>query len=376
MHSFQKPVPRMWAGSTKRVCSLVVAVLLSVVSYPACTTYDSPPRPAIEGLTNGLLSDVKAPLVIEFSEPVNASTLRVKVVRFETDIEGNLFDEDADPATNLEVFARYPPVTNDEIAEGVEPLGEATLSDDRKTLTFLPFTTLPVGPTLAVIVDAGLTDDGGRKTIVRDVIKFGYEFKCSGTKGSKIFPSGTYFFVVNVEKPLGLQVQLLGAIDIDPNTGKFIGAFTNADRNRTQQCPMQCTADEACRMLPAPACVQPSERAGLVDEYPDWVPNNSPPTGYSFVATGCVEDQGDNVAVFKNAPVDAAIAQPPILIKGIELTSEWRVSDDGALRGSGSFIASQVYLGTNASGIGSGDFTARLIPAGEEPPDVPQPPAP
>src|ERR1019366_2524830 len=56
----------------------------------ACQTYVSPPVPTIEGLTNGLLSNPSAPLVIDFSKAIDPATLSLKVIKFDPNSLGQL----------------------------------------------------------------------------------------------------------------------------------------------------------------------------------------------------------------------------------------------------------------------------------------------
>src|SRR5205814_1326980 len=118
------------------------------------------------------------------------------------------------------------------------------------------------------------------------------------------FRSGDFFFLAAVKAPITTQVQLFASIRLDAASGAFVGQFTNADRNKSpHRCPTRCKAGEVCRLLPAPACALPSDPAGSVDEFGDYVPNDAPPTGYSFTAHGCAIDQPDGSAVFDTAPV-------------------------------------------------------------------------
>ena len=70
---------------------LLVLVAVAVVAAGAsCERYEAPPRPVVEGLSSGVLTDPRAPIVIDFGTPVDESTLFVKVALAETDAEGNL----------------------------------------------------------------------------------------------------------------------------------------------------------------------------------------------------------------------------------------------------------------------------------------------
>lgn len=332
----------------------LVSVL--VLSAPGCQTYYSPPRPSIEGLVKGTLPDPSAPLVIQFSAPVNPKTLKVKVVKLITDIEGNLGDEDNDPNTSLDLLYSF--------TDTDETGGVGDLAPDRKSLSIKFDATPPVGPSLAVLVEPGLADDAGHKTGVRERLVFGYEFDCGSASATSAFPSGVYYFLVEVEKPIQTQIQLWADIRVDQTTGKVQAEFTNADRNPDpNRCNPPCQSTEACRLLPAQQCVIPSTKAGEVDEYPDWIANAVPPTGYFFSADGCVSEK-DGVVRFANIPTDVTIQSPAIKVIGIQLSASFATDDKGVFRGTGALTATNVEP---LNGPGSGTMTARLIPAADVP---------
>ena len=94
-----------------RYAAAVAALFGGVVVGPACETYDSPPRPELEGIVDGVLPNREAPIVIVFSEPIVPETLKVQIMELEVDVEGNLYDEDADESTLPNTFLGYDPVT-------------------------------------------------------------------------------------------------------------------------------------------------------------------------------------------------------------------------------------------------------------------------
>ena len=348
-----------------------LALFAAATALLGCAEYDGPPEVTLANQVEGLLPDPTQPIVLQFSEPPDPSTLRVKLARFDTDAEGNLLDED-DPALATELaptFVHEPGLTDE---GGTSEMLDATTM--RITLNSTP----PIGPNLVLILEPQLADMSGNKTLVRKRLQFGYKFECKGMVGTQVVTSGAYFFLADVEEPIETQLQLLVALEVDAATGLFVGQFTNADRNRAPiPCPTEaCAADQACQLIPTPKCVIPSERAGTVDEYSDWVPNFDPATitSYTFTATGCVEDQADGTAAFINAPVDVTIRAPPVTVKAISLGSSFMLDTQGVLRGAGSVSASEVLLGMSASGAVSGSLTARSIPEGEVPPDLPRPP--
>jgi hypothetical protein len=341
-----------------------------------CSSFDAPPQATIVDAAEGLLPDPLAPLALSFHEPVVPESLLVKVIRLETDIEGNLFDEDADEETQLDIFYQHP---GPDGLEFPDIGGEGALDPGRRRFTMNLSTTLPIGPQLAVLIEVGLQDDEGNEWKVRQILKFGYEFSCGGEESAMPteFPSGSHFMVVDVDSPIQTQLQLLAAMKVDPETGAVVGQFTNADRDESIDCSqfgLSCESTEVCRTLPSPACVAPSEGAGTADEYSDYTHNAVPPTGYSFTVLACVRDEPDGSFTFANAPVDVEVQSPPVTVKGINFNGGFRFDSDGILRGDGTFSAPEIFLGTTPSGAGVGTIAMRLIPEDELKPGTPQPP--
>jgi hypothetical protein len=334
---------------------------------PACERYEPPPTASIDGLQGGLLFDSKAPLVISFGQPIDVSTLKLEVAAYETDLEGNLFDEDDNPDTELKVYVGHDPVDGD---KG----GHLDVDPDGTTVRFVPDSAFPVGPKLIVLVEPGLRGTGGRTRNNRTRIPFSYSVKCTaGTRATNL-KSGVYFVLLEVEQPLGTQIQLFGAIDVDPASGAFVAQFTNGDRNPDgTRCPSHCKDIDRCRLLPAPECVAPSLRAGTADEYSDFVPNAEPPTGYSFPLEGCAVDDGTGSGVI-TAPATMVVESPPVTVEGLTMTAFFGPDAKGTgVRATGSLTADAVFLGTGKLGAGKGSMTATFIPADQVPPNVPRP---
>ncbi|HEY4120174.1 MAG TPA: hypothetical protein VGM56_20055, partial [Byssovorax sp.] len=213
----------------------------------------------------------------------------------------------------------------------------------------------------------------GVVTVARRKLVFGYDAKVECDQPTT-FPSGYSFFLADVKMPIATQVQLYASIQVDPMTGAFVGQFTNADRRMASDgCPMQCPAGEACRLLPSPMCAMPSDPAGTVDEYSDYVPNDAPPLGYSFTATGCVVDQPDGTTTFTTAPTDVAVTMPDVTLRNARLTGSFSKAG-GVYRLTGSFSADDVLLGDISSGGTAGNLTARSLTKAEAPPGIPDPP--
>jgi hypothetical protein len=346
---------------------LLPSLPLLTAALAGCGHYDAPPSATLVGLEEGLLPDSAAPLLLQFSEPVDKSTARVRVAAFITDGEGNLGDEDEDPATTFAPDFIHDP--------GAEDQGGTSEWIDDRTLRIDLDALAPVGQSRVVVIEKDLADLEGNVTDVRQRIVFGYEFSCKNTKGSKLFPDATYFFLVDVESPIEAQIQLYAVVRTDPSDGRFLAQFTNADRNRDpNRCPTPCDATEACQTIPEVSCVPPSTKMGVVDEYPDWLPNVVPPVGFTFTVAGCVEDQEDGSVAFANQPTDVKIQSPPVTVKGIRLASSFTVDGQGVLRGIGTMQGDDVLLLESSSGPGVGSLTARILPSEDVPSDLPQPP--
>ena len=345
--------------------TLFAATAVATVA-PACDRYEPPPTPSIDGLQNGLLYDSKAPLQLSFGQPIDVSTLSLKVAAYETDIEGNLFDEDDDPDTDLKVYVSHDPAAGD-------TGGHLDVDPDSSVVRFVPDSAFPVGPKLVVLVEPGLRGTGGRTRNNRTRIPFSYAVKCTaGTRAANL-KSGIYFVLLEVEQPLGTQIQLFGAIDVDPASGAFVAQFTNGDRNPDgKRCPSPCKDIDRCRLLPAPACVAPSLRAGTVDEYSDFVPNADPPTGYSFPVEGCAVDDGTGAGVI-TAPATMVVESPPVTVEGLTMTAFFGPDAKSSVHATGSLTADAVLLGTSKLGAGKGSMTATFVPIDQVPPNVPRP---
>jgi hypothetical protein len=348
----------------KRLGSSIL--LLSAALHVGCVVYDAPPAPYIEGGEDGVLEDPKAPLVISFAESVDPSTVDVKVIRLVTDVEGNLGDEDADDETDLNILFSHDPLG--------EVGGTAEFVENNSELVITPNAPLPIGSKLAVIVEKGLKDLNGNVTKTRKRLTFGYSFKLECNAPSAVFDSGYYFMLADITQPLKVQVQLWAYFEIDPVTGAVRGQCTNADRNPDpNRCPTPCKSTEVCRLLPEPACVAGSERAGTVDEHSDYVPNAIPPTGFSFSIEGCVQDQPDGSAVFVTAPTEVIVQQPAVTLRNVTLGASLNKDAMGNIRGGGSLSADEVLLGINPSGKGEGKLDMRSVSKDEAPSDIPLP---
>ncbi len=342
----------------------------AVVLAASCELYDGPAEPSLAQASSGLLGDPAAPVLVAFSKPIDPATLRLEIARYQTDDHGRLADESGDPDGKLSTLFSH--------ADGEPDVGGAlSIAADRLSATVTPKTPLPITPRLVLLVEPGLRSDTGVVTVARRKLIFGYQFDLTCNKPSSVLPaSGRYFFVIDVKQPVGTQVRLFSTIIVDPATGKFRAQFVRASRNTdASRCAaLGCKSTEACRTLPSPACVVPSERANSTDEFVDFLPDTTSPASYQFTTTGCVVDQPDGTAQFVNAPVDVFTQLPTVTLRNTRLTSQFQKDASGVLRVAGALSADEVLLGAISSGQGVGGLAGRVMTDAQAPAGIPDPP--
>jgi hypothetical protein len=349
---------------------LLLVVVVAIAA--SCQGYVSPPVATIDGLAEGLLSDPSAPLVIDFSKPIDPSTLSVKVILFDPNAQGQLPDETGDPTVSLDPLFAYDPTDGDSGGTGV-------LDPTNTVYTITPLARLPVGPTLAVLIEPGLADaahDPTATTEVRKRLIFSYSFTCDGT-GTKVLTSGAYFFLLDVEDPIGTQIKVFADLDVDATSGRFIGQFTFAARlTDPTRCTPACTNGDVCQTLPGPpACVVPSTRAGTAAEWPDFYANPTPPVGFSFTVNGCAEDEPGGSATFATEPANMVVEQPPVSVDGLVVIASFAPDGSGDIVATGGVTGDDIVFGTSHLGAGHGTVAAQSIPASLAP-SIPTPPPP
>jgi hypothetical protein len=342
-----------------------VAILLLAActsTLVCCATFDAPPEPTIEGENDGVLADPNAPIVVSFSKPPLPKTLKLEIEQYGgLDAEGNLIQPADGP------LFTHDPRTGD-------TGGMSALSADGTTMTITLSVPPPAGPQYVLVVEPGLSDQAGTVTNAPRQLIFGYASNLHCDMPVSVFQPGKYFFLVAVDEPIAVQIQLFGAIDLDPATGRTKGKFTKAKRNPDpSRCHPACPSTDACQLLPTPMCVTPSTPASSVDDYSDYVPNDSTSMGgFSFSASGCAVDH-DGTSAFATAPVDVHVTSPNVTLRNAALSSSFTPDSTGTLRGSGALTADAVLLGTIDSGKGHGNLTARSLPDGGAPPGIPEP---
>jgi hypothetical protein len=350
---------------------IAFALFLFTLLIASCERYVSPPVPSLRGLDQGLLSDPSQPLVIDFSKPIDPTTLSLKVVKFQPDADGKLADETGDPTVDLHPYFSHDAVNGD-------VGGTAALDPSNTVLTIVLPARLPVGPKLAVLIEPGLSDaahDDTGTTAVRKRLLFTYTFTCAAT-GAKLLPPGPYFFLLDVMEPVGTQIKILADLDVDAATGKIVGQFTLASRlTDPMRCSPPCTGGNVCQTLPGPpGCVVPSTRAGTPAEWPDFYANATPPVGFSFTVNGCAVDQPDGTVAFATQPADMVVQQPPVSVDGLVVIASFSPDPSGVVKATGGVTGDNIVFGAIKFGKGSGTVQAQSIPAAVAPP-IPAPPA-
>jgi hypothetical protein len=359
---------------TLRIATLALFLFATAAAVVAsCQTYVAPPVASIEGLANGVLSNPAAPLVIQFSRAIDPSTLKLEVIKFDPDSAGQLPDETGDASVSLDPLYAHDPAAGGAGDQG----GTGTLDSTRTVFTIKPLARLPVGPKLAVLIEPGLWDSGHdstAQTAVRKRLLFSYAFTCAGA-GTRLVASGPYFFLLDVQDPIGTQIRVLADLQVDAPTGKFVGQFTFASRKTDpKRCSPACTMGDVCQTIPGPSmCVVPSTRAGSPDEWPDFYANSAPPVGFSFTVTGCAEDQADGTATLGTQPANMVVESPPVSVDGLVLLTSFAKSG-GNIVATGTVTGDNIVFGTANLGSGHGDVQAQSIPPAQAPP-VPAPPA-
>ena len=357
-----------------RTLPLHLVLVLTLALLAGCAKYEAPPTASLLGAEGNVLTDRASPIQIGFTEPIDPATLQISIAVDARDVEGNLPDEGSGGTLDRR-FAWQGASTT---ATG----GTGALDAAGQIFTAALAKPLRIGELYVIVIEPGLADLSGNATTYRQHLPFSYRLACSGT-GSKLFPAHTLLFMASdVQQPIGTQIRLFVDMKVDPVTGSYIGRFTNASRNRDpSRCTPACPGTDACRVFPGPPrCVLPSERAGTVDEFGDYLPkpeSESDPTGFDFDAAGCVEDTGGGEAAFRNVPAELIVKSPPVTIHGALMNLGFSPDSAGVLRGQGTFTADDVALGTVnpiSSGPGKGTIAARSLTEADLPAPIPAAP--
>lgn len=259
--------------------------LLAVVVLAACgETYDPPPDVLSTNLVNGVFDLDSGALRVELTEPVDEETLRVRLLtgRYGTEQEVCLAGGDG----------RLPDGCG-RAAELVAGDGDrVTVEDQRVVLVDAADRLRPFG-LYVLLIDAGLTDDAGRRRKVPIDLRFQVagDFEQAPTD----FEPGMFLARLEVEKPIGTKVHFFFWIAVAAETGLARIWGCDADPKDPDVREMTST-----------------------DLHPDvWDPLPGPPGGYPIVAEGQVADteQGRVVVLF---PFDLITTGPAVTIEQAE----------------------------------------------------------
>ncbi len=367
-HSQSPDLPPRTEATPSLKSLLFGLILLTQTPSIGCALYDPPPVPAIDGAENGLVPTGEPYLDIVFSEPIDENTLRLKVAPFiTTDGEGNLGDEDASAETELITFFTHDP-------EKGQTGGIGQINKAKNRFRITPDKPFPVGPKLVVLIEKGLADQESNDTGERTRLLFAYRLQC-GEGAATTLPSGPYFFLFDIEKPVPVQIQIFADVRINAETGSLLAQFTGADRNPDpNRCPSPCKDTEACSLVPTPECVLPSLKASSLDEYSDFITNPDPPTGYSFTVVGCAKDGPDGSIGIVTQPTDLIVQKPPVEAIGLAISCSFTKDEKGTLRCTGSSGSTDVKIGGESAGPAEGSSQGRIIPIEDASKDLPAPP--
>ena len=338
--------------------------LVLCLSLTACGFFDPPPSARIEGAVNGQLGQGPSdPLVVIFSESIQKSTLRLKVVKDAQDGEGNLLDEQEPPQVEAFQESLSLAYAGDHPQDQAVSFGasfEFSEQSSRPHLTITPDSSFSLTSYL-LLVEAGLKDLAGNETGVRQRVPFGYVLKVGGTTR---LPSGYYYFIFNIEF-LSTQLQLFAHLDVTSDTGAWKGVFVDANRkpelNTRPGCP-DC-ADMVCALLPTPSCRTPSEKQSTLDEFSDWLPDPSPPTGFRFDTDGFARDAEDGSIALATPPFDINLTigsgEVKVRTQNTIVGGEFKELDEaGRFLASGSVGIEDVLVNEVSQGPTQGTFLA------------------
>lgn len=330
-----------------RAHTLVIASLLPL----GCAKFDPPPSFEVEGLDNGVMTKPPdAPFVIDFSEPIRTSSLRLKFVKSIVDSEGNLLDEGA--SADADAFRETIHAAVDGAAlEDEDRTYGATVDLGQRRATVDLDNAFAVSQPYLLLVEPGLEDKDENKTVPR--MRLPFSFNLTGGCPTAL-PTGYYYFLMNVDY-LATQIQVFAYLEADPEKGTWRAIYTNGNRrealNSRPGCP-SCSGDTpVCALIPAPSCVKPSQKQTALEQWPDFLPEWDPPNGYTFIADGFACDQESGDTAFGTFPFLIAVT---IGTGNIDVKAENTVvtgvfkTEAGRWHGTGSLSAERVKL----NGIG------------------------
>jgi len=236
-----------------------------------CETYDPPPEARLVQPPGGFWTDV-SPIEIQFSEPVEVSTLEVSVWPSEYDIEG-VFRPGLQPIIDKCTLASSP------CALGLE----LQINDARTRVTLVQhdaFADLQGRP-LVIIVGAGLKDDKKRTRKVDTTFDFQVNPRCGNEPIDIDMTTGIITMAADLQV-LPIALFMYFDLAIDPATGKvlIVGTF---------------------------ARLKEGARPGSQNFDPEDFEAELGDTGWAVQFTGCVVKQPDGGVFLQSDPFDVNV---------------------------------------------------------------------
>lgn len=362
----------------RRATRLLAGAALGL-ALAACETFEPAPSARLLYDFNGTMHAAPSlPLVVQFSEPVVPSSIRLEVIDVSApgsiDADGNLLDEQNPP--KLQQFKQSTLIAYDAKAprDAGKTYGATFQLDSAETaLTIEPNKPFNVSVPYMLLVEPGLESHTGHATVPRNRTPFVYELAGGGKTR---LPSGYYYFLMNVDF-LAQQIRTYADIQVDPSTGDWKGLFTAAVRvpalNSRPGCPSSCPATTPiCQLYDKtlPSCVKPSAKQTNVNQFLDFLPQTKLPDGFTFSASGFAKDAPDGTTDFGTGKFDIDIhlgsGNVGLTAKDAQITGTFSESksEPGRFVGSGSVSVAQVAINGNSPTPTKGTFTATsLTPA-------------
>ena len=215
----------MW-NSSYFMKSITTSLVAAAALLTGCETYDPPPEARVVQPSEGFWTEI-APIVVRFTEPVQADSVHISVWPSEFDLEG-AFRPNVQPLVADCTLATSP------CQRGVE----RQLSEDRTTLTLVQHEAFAdyLGKPLVLIVHAGLRDDAGRQRRVDTLYDFQINPRCGNQPIDVDMTTGVMTMAANLQV-LPIMLYMYFDIAVDPATGRalVVGTFARQKQDPTPE---------------------------------------------------------------------------------------------------------------------------------------------
>lgn len=297
--------------SWSRIGSSCASSALLALALGGCAEYDAPPNVELVPPPTGTFY-VGDPIRLSFSQPIDGSTLAVRIWPDERNIEYELIAET--PALD-----RCTPGGSECGSNGLE------LDDDRLGATlWLDSETLgrPDVPQILEVMPGLVGDNGAR---VNRALQFDFQFKPLEVDAEPVaFQAGGYTIVAILEEPLPAIINLIA--DMERGPGNQVAAL-------------------ACEGDPLPGM---PENTGVPEE----LEVDRTEQGYVIFAYATLREAEDGTRFYESDPFDINLTFGPIraLVAGTRLTGKITEDDDGHDRidGTMSFDSLSIDVGGSA----------------------------